>query len=213
MMSQLDFTQAKAQQESGDDPGHRRAEPGDPGAPHGSRRARRSRTSACAQAFRLIRRPSGADRRRARRLRHVGNDLFGKGLPYFADDLPVREQDLEQAKSLLEGRGPGGPRPSRCRRRRSCRASSRRRRCSREQAKGAGVTVKVKKEAANAYFDTSLLYTHMPTSRQSFWTVRVARRAGTRRRSSRMRSGTRRTGATRRTTSAIARRDRRPERR
>ena len=35
----------------------------------------------------------------------VGNDLFGKGLPYYAKSLPVREQDLEQAKSLLKKAG------------------------------------------------------------------------------------------------------------
>src|SRR5262249_3898369 len=36
-----------------------------------------------------------------------GNDLVGAGLPYF-DDLPVRHQDLEQAKSLLKAAGQEG---------------------------------------------------------------------------------------------------------
>src|SRR5205823_6717106 len=35
----------------------------------------------------------------------VGNDLFGYGLPYFAKDLAPRQQDLEQAKSLLRQAG------------------------------------------------------------------------------------------------------------
>ena len=38
-----------------------------------------------------------------------------------------------------------------------------------EQAREAGVTVNIKREAANAYFDTSLLYTKLPFA-QSFWT-------------------------------------------
>ena len=39
-----------------------------------------------------------------------------------------------------------------------------------QQAKGAGVNVQVKEEAANAYFDTSLLYTHLNFA-QSYWTT------------------------------------------
>jgi peptide/nickel transport system substrate-binding protein len=39
-----------------------------------------------------------------------------------------------------------------------------------QQAKKAGVKVNVKKEPANAYFDTSLLYTKLDFA-QSFWTV------------------------------------------
>ena len=38
-----------------------------------------------------------------------------------------------------------------------------------QQAQGAGVTVEVKREPANAYFDTSLLYTKLDFA-QSFWT-------------------------------------------
>ena len=37
-----------------------------------------------------------------------------------------------------------------------------------QQAKAAGVTVNIKKEAANAFFDTSLLYTKLDFS-QDFW--------------------------------------------
>ena len=98
----------------------------------------------------------------------LGNDLAGKGLPFFAEDLEVREQDLEQARSLLQQAGqenltvtlhtsdivPGFVEAATL---------------FAEQAKGAGVTVNVKKEAANAYFDTSLLYTKLDFA-QSFWT-------------------------------------------
>jgi peptide/nickel transport system substrate-binding protein len=99
----------------------------------------------------------------------LGNDLFGKGLPYFAEDLPPREQDLEQARSLLRAAGqenlqvtlhtsdivPGFVEVATL---------------FAEQAKGAGVNVRVKREPANAYFDTSLLYTHLDFA-QSYWTT------------------------------------------
>jgi peptide/nickel transport system substrate-binding protein len=35
----------------------------------------------------------------------VGNDLYGKGLPEYADSIPQRDQDIEQAKSLLKAAG------------------------------------------------------------------------------------------------------------
>ena len=35
----------------------------------------------------------------------VGNDLFGKGYPLYDSQLPQREQDIEQAKSLLKKAG------------------------------------------------------------------------------------------------------------
>jgi peptide/nickel transport system substrate-binding protein len=98
----------------------------------------------------------------------LGNDLAGAGLPYFAE-LPVREQDFEKAKSLLKAAGkedlkvtlhtsdivPGFVEAATL---------------LAEQAKGAGVTIDVKKEPANAYFDTSLLYTKLNFA-QSFWTM------------------------------------------
>ena len=98
----------------------------------------------------------------------IGNDLPGKGLPFHAEDLPPREQDLDQAASLLRQAGkenltvtlhtsdivPGFVEAATL---------------FAEQAKGAGVTVKVKREPANAYFDTSLLYTKLDFA-QSFWT-------------------------------------------
>lgn len=38
----------------------------------------------------------------------IGNDLFAKGLPFYNDELPQREQDLDQAKSLLKAAGQEG---------------------------------------------------------------------------------------------------------
>jgi peptide/nickel transport system substrate-binding protein len=35
----------------------------------------------------------------------LGNDIPGKGLKFFADDLPQREQDIDKAKSLLKAAG------------------------------------------------------------------------------------------------------------
>lgn len=95
-----------------------------------------------------------------------GNDLFGRGFPYFAD-LPVRPHDPEKAKSLLKAAGaenlkvtlhtsnavPG-----------FIEAAT----LFAQQAKAAGVSVTVKKESASAFFDTSLLYTKLDFS-QDFW--------------------------------------------
>jgi peptide/nickel transport system substrate-binding protein len=101
----------------------------------------------------------------------AGNDLYGKDLAYFAD-LPVREQDLEQAKALLKAAGkenltvtlhtsdvaPG-----------LVEAAT----LFAEQAKGAGVNVKVKKEDPGAYWDVDALYIKMDFA-QSFWTPSAA---------------------------------------
>jgi peptide/nickel transport system substrate-binding protein len=120
------------------------------------------------QAFRLIADRQALIDRALFGFGTIGNDLAGKGLPYFADDLPPREQDLEQARSLLQQAGkenlsvtlhtskivPGFVEAATL---------------FAEQAKGAGVNVTLKQEPANAYFDTSLLYTKLNFA-QSFWT-------------------------------------------
>ena len=111
--------------------------------------------------------PAGADRRRALGFGTLGNDLFGKGYKYFADDLPSAR--------------PTPRRRRRCSRRPATRTSTVTLHTSdavpgfvesatlfAQQAKAAGVTVNVKKEAANAFFDTSLLYTKLDFS-QDFW--------------------------------------------
>ncbi|MGL6279906.1 MAG: ABC transporter substrate-binding protein [Gaiella sp.] len=97
-----------------------------------------------------------------------GNDLAGLNLPFFWD-APTRKRDPERAKALLKAAGqedlsvtlqtsnvvPGFVEAATL---------------FAQQAKAAGVDVKVKRESANAYFDTSLIYTKM-TFAQSFWTV------------------------------------------
>jgi peptide/nickel transport system substrate-binding protein len=167
MMSQLSFTQARAQQDAGDiqviaapSPAIQVFLMAVDKPPFDDPLVR--------QAFRLI-----ADRQALvdtalQGFGSVGNDLVGAGLPFFAD-LPAREQDLEQAMALLAQAGkenlevtlqtsdivPGFVEAATL---------------FAEMAKGAGVTVNVKKEAANAYFDTNKLYTKIDFG-QSFWTV------------------------------------------
>ena len=99
----------------------------------------------------------------------AGNDLFGYGLPYFADSLPVRKPDIDQAKALLKKAGksnlavslqtsdvvPGFTQAATL---------------FAQQAQAAGVKVTIRKEPSNAYFDTSLLYTKMDFA-QSYWTT------------------------------------------
>ena len=120
------------------------------------------------QAFRLIPDRQGLIDRALLGFATSANDLPGKGLWNFAEDLPPREQDLEQARALLAEAGqenlevtlhtseivPGFVEAATL---------------FAEMAKEAGVTVKIKKEDPNAYFDTSKLYTKLDFG-QSFWT-------------------------------------------
>jgi peptide/nickel transport system substrate-binding protein len=91
----------------------------------------------------------------------VGNDIVGKGLPFYDGSLPQREQDIEKAKSLLKAAGqekltvelstsdifPGFVEAATL---------------YAQQAKAAGVTVKLKNVPANSYYNPSLLYLKMP---------------------------------------------------
>jgi peptide/nickel transport system substrate-binding protein len=98
----------------------------------------------------------------------VANDLAGKGLPNFAT-FPARKHDPERAKSQLAKAGQAdltvtlqtAPVTSGIVEAATLFA---------QQAKQAGVDMKVKQEPAGAYFDTSLLYTKMAFA-QSYWTV------------------------------------------
>ena len=167
MMSQLPFAQAKDQQQRGDiqvlaadSPAIQVFIMAVDIAPFDDERVR--------QAFRLIPDRQALIDGALFGFGTAGNDLAGQGLPFFAEDLPPREQDLEQARSLLKQAGaenlkvtlhtsdivPGFVEAATL---------------FAQQAKGAGVTIEVKKEPANAYFDTSLLYTKLDFA-QSFWT-------------------------------------------
>lgn len=168
MMSQLDFAQAKAQKAAkkiqvidAPSPAYQVFIMRTDRPPFNDVRVR--------QAFRLI-----ADRQSLIDVALGGfgtpaNDLFGQGLPYFAKSLPVRKQDIDQAKSLLKSAGksnlavtlqtsnivPGFTQAATL---------------LAQQAGQAGVKVTIKTEPSNAYFDTSLLYTKMAFA-QSFWTT------------------------------------------
>jgi peptide/nickel transport system substrate-binding protein len=120
------------------------------------------------QAFRLIPDRQQLIDRALLGFATVANDIPGKGLWNFAADLPPREQDIEQAKTLLAQAGkenlevtlhtstivPGFVEAATL---------------YAEMAKEAGVKVNIKKEDPNAYFDTSKIYTKLDFG-QSFWT-------------------------------------------
>jgi peptide/nickel transport system substrate-binding protein len=90
----------------------------------------------------------------------VGNDIAGKGLPFYDSSLPQRRQDIDQAKSLLKAAGqenltvllqtseifPGFVESATL---------------LAQQAKAAGVTINLKQEPANSYYNPSLLYLKM----------------------------------------------------
>jgi peptide/nickel transport system substrate-binding protein len=91
----------------------------------------------------------------------IGNDIVGKGLPFYDGALPQRTQDIAKAKSLLKAAGqehltvtlqtsdifPGFVEAA------TLLAA---------QATKAGVQIKLKREPANAYYNPSLLYLKMP---------------------------------------------------
>jgi peptide/nickel transport system substrate-binding protein len=90
----------------------------------------------------------------------VGNDIVGKGLPFYDTSLPQRTQDLEQAKSLFQKAGLSNPTltlqtspiiPG------FVESAT----LLAEQAKGAGVTINLKQVPPNSYYNPSLLYLKM----------------------------------------------------
>jgi peptide/nickel transport system substrate-binding protein len=99
----------------------------------------------------------------------VGNDIVGKGLQWYDDDIPQREQDIEQAKSLLQKAGqpnltvqlqtsqifPGFVESATL---------------LAEQAKDAGVTINLKQESPSNYYNPSTLYLKMPFA-ETQWAI------------------------------------------
>ncbi|MGI5346936.1 ABC transporter substrate-binding protein [Streptomyces sp. CA-250714] len=81
----------------------------------------------------------------------IGNDLFGKGYEYYADDLPQREQDLDRARALLKK---AGAEKLEVTLDTSSVAAGFTEAASifRDQAKKAGVTVKVKMGSKDSYW-------------------------------------------------------------
>jgi peptide/nickel transport system substrate-binding protein len=168
MMSQIEPTQAKAQLDGGQVQVLRAPSPtaiqvfymAVDIAPFDDPRVR--------QAFRLIPDRQALIDRALLGFGTVANDLPGNGLWNFNADLPPRDQDLEQARALLAEAGqeslevtlhtseivPGFVEAATL---------------FAEMAKEAGVTVNIKKEDPNAYFDTSKIYTKLDFG-QSYWT-------------------------------------------
>ena len=99
----------------------------------------------------------------------IGNDIAGKGLPFYDNSIPQRHQDIEQAKSLLKAAGqqkltvtmqisnliPGFIESAQL---------------FQQQATAAGVTVKLQTVDASAYFNPSLTYLKMLFA-ESQWPV------------------------------------------
>jgi peptide/nickel transport system substrate-binding protein len=87
----------------------------------------------------------------------VGNDIVGKGLPFYDNSLPQRVQDIAQAKSLLKAAGQEGLKvvmdisdaiPG------FVESAT----LFAQQATAAGVTIQLQQKPADSYFNPSLLY-------------------------------------------------------
>jgi peptide/nickel transport system substrate-binding protein len=98
----------------------------------------------------------------------LGNDLYGFVDPMYASDLPQREQDLDQAKSLLASAGQDGLQVELFTGDDIGSVATAAANLFAEQAKGAGVDVKVTKKAP-FYDDQYLQYTFA----QDFWNTRL----------------------------------------
>jgi peptide/nickel transport system substrate-binding protein len=101
---------------------------------------------------------------------NVANDIAGdKGMADYAASLPQREQDLEQAKSLLKQAGRSDLRVTLQTSDVTAGVVDAAQLFAQQAAK-AGVQVKVKNEQPSAYFNPSLLYGKMPFA-QDTWPV------------------------------------------
>jgi peptide/nickel transport system substrate-binding protein len=99
----------------------------------------------------------------------VGNDLFSPFDPMYADDLPQREQDIEQARSLLRQAGHEDLRITL----HSAAVAAgvvESALLFAEQAKAAGITVDVKRSPADSYWND--VYLKVPCA-QSLWANRA----------------------------------------
>jgi peptide/nickel transport system substrate-binding protein len=90
----------------------------------------------------------------------VGNDIVGKGLPFYDNSIPQRTQDIDRAKSLLKAAGKDGLRvvlqtsdviPG------FVEAAT----LLAQQATAAGVSIKLQQVPASSYFNPSLKYLKM----------------------------------------------------
>jgi peptide/nickel transport system substrate-binding protein len=99
----------------------------------------------------------------------VGNDIIGKGLPFYDSSLAQRTQDISQAKSLLKAAGQQNLRvllktspiiPG------FVEAAT----LYAQQATAAGVTIQLQQVPPDSYFNPSLLYLKLPFG-ESQWPV------------------------------------------
>lgn len=95
----------------------------------------------------------------------IGNDLFGKGVEFYDNELPQRVQDIDQAKSLLKAAGREGLSVTL----NSARAAPGMLESATvfaQQAKRAGVNIKVQTVAADQYWGSSYMKQNFA---QSLW--------------------------------------------
>jgi peptide/nickel transport system substrate-binding protein len=86
----------------------------------------------------------------------IGNDVYGIGLPYYNDELPQREPDIEQARSLLQQAGMDGARFSLA----SSNAAPGMLESATlfaEQARDAGITIEIDQSPADSFYSDKYL--------------------------------------------------------
>jgi peptide/nickel transport system substrate-binding protein len=86
----------------------------------------------------------------------IGNDIYGIGLPYYNDELPQREPDVEQARSLLAQAGMDGARFTLA----SSNAAPGMLESATlfaEQAREAGITIEIDNSPADSYYSDKYL--------------------------------------------------------
>jgi peptide/nickel transport system substrate-binding protein len=100
----------------------------------------------------------------------IANDLFGKGLPFYADtdQIPQRERDVEQARFLLKEAGYDGDLTVTLETSPISPGIVEAATLLKAQAAEAGVTINIERVPPAAYYDTSLKYLKMPFA-QSAW--------------------------------------------
>jgi peptide/nickel transport system substrate-binding protein len=90
----------------------------------------------------------------------LGNDIVGEGLPFYNDSLPQRMQDIEQAKSLLRKAGQENL-TVQLNTSEIITGFVEAATLLAQQAKAAGVTIKLKQVPPDSYYNPSLLYLKM----------------------------------------------------
>jgi peptide/nickel transport system substrate-binding protein len=98
----------------------------------------------------------------------VANDLIGLGVEFYAADIPQRDRDVEQAKSLLARAGHGSGLSVTLQTSTAVPGMVEAATLYKQQAKEGGVDVQIEQVPANAYFDPTLKYLKMPFA-QTFW--------------------------------------------